>query len=167
MDFSIFHHRRFKILISCVVIILAAEIGYLFARSNPKIDPILLQEPLVQLSYGGGWLTDWKSATAFYRIYANGDVYKATRDGRIFHLTRLDRDMVNNIRDEIDDPATLESFVKKDRTFCNSAVDGTDTEIVLIASTGEMHRYSDCDYEFVWEDGLLKTVQSIVRQYRD
>jgi hypothetical protein len=74
---------------------------------------------------------------------------------------------MNSIRDEVDDPATLESFVKKDRTFCISAVDGIDTEISLVTSSGEVLRYSDCDHEFVWEERLLKTVQSIVRQYKE
>ncbi len=167
MQFRIVHNPVLNVVIACFVIAAAIGVGYVLARRNIKVDPILLQNPLVELSYSGGWLSDPKDAVAYYRIYATGDVYKATRGGNIFLLTRLDRDTINGIRDEVDDPATLESFVKKDRTFCISAVDGIDTEISLVTSSGEMFRYSDCDYEFVWEEGLLKTVQSIVRQYKE
>ncbi len=156
-----------RIFVACIVIVTAIGMGYLIARHNIKVDPIILQDPLIGISYSGGLLSDPENAVVYYRIYATGDVYMATYGGNIFHLTRLDQDTMDNIRYEIDDPATLVSFVKKDRTFCRSAVDGIDTEIVLVTSIGDMYRYSDCDYEFAWDDGLLEIVQTIIRQYKE
>ena len=151
------------------IIIVVGIGGYLLGSEKINANQVITfisSKQLVEISYDGGWPADPAESVRSYGFYDNGDVYKTTGDGRIVLYTTLLEIQLETIRDLINDPATLDSFVKKDRTFCVSAVDGIDSQITFITGTGGTASFSDCDYDFGEDNQLFNILNSIIRANR-
>lgn len=116
--------------------------------SSDRAKPKASEEPLVKLLYSGGMLIDEERATSWKAIYRDGRVVKATRGGVTAELAAITPSQVAELRELINAPDFVEAgFPKKDQKFCDSYVDGIDTEIQLTRGDGTVVNYSDCDYD--------------------
>ena len=162
---NLFILRILKWLALSFIIIVVGIGGYLLGSGRINVNrtiTFITSKQLVEISYDGGWLADPGKATKSYDFYDNGEVYKTTGDGRVaLYTTILDLEL-QTVRDLVNDPATLDSFVKNERRFCPSAVDGVDSQITFTSATGNVVFFSDCDYD-LGENQLFNILNSIIR----
>lgn len=154
-----------KWLLVIVVVIFVGISGYLLGTGQINVNQILASKRLVEVSYDGGWFADPEKTTKSYDFYDNGEVYKTTGDGRVALYTTMSDIELETIRDLVNDPATIGSFIKNDRRFCPSAVDGVDNQITFTTTTGNVVFFSDCDYN-LGDNELFSILNSIIRANR-
>lgn len=156
-----------KILFVSVLLLVAGGIGYLIGKHDAGSGTLSIQKPLVEISFSGGWLVDEENATDYYRIYKTGDVYMATRGGQVTLLGNVEKETIDELTSRINGPDLSKSFTKKERSFCDSAVDGIDSEISFKLTDGTITKYSSCDYTFMGDYGVLETVGTILDSVKE
>jgi hypothetical protein len=151
----------------CAVLVCGAFLlGYLvrgWLRALP-----LLEHPLVEINYSGGWLVHPEQALGSYRVYDDGRVFTITRGGFVRIEGTLSKDQIQALQDLISQPDILsDAFTKKEQAFCFSAVDGTDSEWNIRLASGQTLVYSDCDYSINIENAFIQEMHEIQQVMRD
>lgn len=137
-----------KALGASIIILASVAIGYMLGTRPQNIEPEVSEEPLVKLSYSGGMLSNEDEAIGWKAIYLDGRVVEATRGGETTELASITVSQVAALRELINAPDFVEAgFPKKEQKFCESYIDGVDTEIKLTRNDGTVMSYSDCEYD--------------------
>ncbi len=147
-----------------VVLVLLFIIGIIWAYDIGfhRVDRHFTNDPLVQIVYSGGWYTGYADPVAFVALYDDGYIYQVTNVRRWKLIKKISRSEVMSLRDDLNETVVLETFVKKEREFCSSAVDGVDREIRFRLNTGEIVQFSDCIYDFE-ATPLVQEVHELLR----
>lgn len=145
------------------ILAVGTMIGYVVAARTGGIVFGVSEDPLIKISYSGGMLLDEENATQWKAIYSDGRVVKMTRGGEEVQLPSITASQVVALREMINAPDFIdEEFPKKEREFCESYVDGIDTEIQFTRDDGTHVSYSDCEYDLSEDSGHILTLVSFL-----
>lgn len=118
-------------------------------------------EPIVAITYDGGFLADPGAAKGSDRIYPDGRVVTLSRDGNTMRIQTVNGNEISALKSHIENTETMEQAFEEKEYFCNSAFDGIDSEWRIQHADGSVAIYSSCDYTIHEDNAFVRTVMRL------